>query len=487
MSPLPAPGFLWHDYETFGADPRLDRPAEFACWRTDEAFEPIADPLVLRCRPSLDYLPQPEACAITGIGPEAAWRDGLIEPAFALRVYAEMVEPQTCTLGYNSMRFDDEFTRHLFWRNFIDPYEREWANGNSRFDLIDVTRAAYALRPQGLEWPLREDGHPSFRLEDLARANALPHSHAHSALSDVEATLALARRLRQAQPRLFAHALTLRNKQRVLELLDWRKRRPLVHVSQRYAAERGCLAVVVPLAMHPSQGGKVIVVDASVDPSALLAWPPERLAAMVLSPADSPGRVPLGLKLVHANRAPFLAPLAVLRDADPARIQHDGERVDAHCARLREAAGLDRKLQEVYRQLERTPRASGDGDPDGALYDGFIGDADRALAKRFLKADARERVRIAERFADARLVALALRFRSRHDADALDPVERRLWIEHCRQALRRPGRSLDEYDAAVGALGGRSPALADDLRRWGNRVRAHAALVAVPSAPTAGM
>ena len=466
------PTFLWHDYETFGADTRHDRPAEFACWRTDAKFEPVAEPVSFRCRPTLDYLPEPAACAVTGIGPEAAFASGLDEPDFALAVQTQMSEAQTCTLGYNSMRFDDEITRHLFWRNFIDPYEREWARGNSRFDLIDLTRAAYALRPDGLRWPLREDGNPSFKLADLSAANALPHSHAHAALSDVEATLALGRLLRLAQPRLLDHALELRRKARVLEMLDWRQRTPLIHVSQRFPAERGCLAVVVPVALHPSQGGKVIVVDAHQDPTPLLEWTPDRLAEMVFASADTPGRVPLGLKLVHANRAPFLAPMSVLKGVDLQRIRMDRAAVDRHCDQLRSADGLDQRLQQVYRLLDQQPQTL--RDVDGALYDGFIGDADRALARQFAQGDAAQRAQIAGRFSDTRLATLALRFRGRHHEAELAPLERRLWLEHCRSQLQRSGRTLADYRAATTALAAERRELADDLLRWADRLSAHA-------------
>jgi len=37
----------WHDYETFGSDPRRDRPAQFAGLRTDEELNEIGEPLVL--------------------------------------------------------------------------------------------------------------------------------------------------------------------------------------------------------------------------------------------------------------------------------------------------------------------------------------------------------------------------------------------------------------------------------------------------------
>lgn len=479
-APAANPSFLWHDYETFGADPRRDRPAEFACWRTNANFEPVSEPLQFRCQPPLDYLPEPAAVAITGIGPEAAMRDGVPEPEFAERVLEQMGEPQTCTLGYNSMRFDDEVTRHLFWRNFIDPYEREWAGGNSRFDLIDLTRATCALRPHGISWPLREDGHPSFRLTDLTQANALPHRHAHAALSDVEATLALARLLRSQQPRLVDFALSLRRKARVLELLDWQARTPIVHVSQRFPAERGCLAVVVPLALHPSQSGKIIVVDTFHDPTPVLTWSAERLAEALVAPASDPDRVPLGIKLVHANRAPFLAPVSVLGGVDLARIRLDRARCDAHTDQLRAMAGLDAKVQQMYRLLDHAPRQPQDADT--ALYDGFISDSDRALARRLRVAGATERTALALRLGDPRLRELAFRYRARHHADTLDPTEQRLWIEHCRRCLNRPDRTLVDYLAAIDATPDLAPELAAELHRWVERVQRHAGLTA-PALP----
>lgn len=474
-----ATSFLWHDYETFGSDARRDRPAEFACWRTDASFEPVAEPIQFRCQPTLDYLPDPVACAITGIGPEAALRDGLPEPAFAERVHEQMIAAQTCTVGYNSMRFDDEVTRHLNWRNFIDPYEREWARGNSRFDLIDLVRACYALRPAGMQWPLREDGHPSFKLTDISSANALPHRHAHAALSDVEATMALARLVRSRQPRLLDFALGLRPKSRVLELLDWRARAPVVHVSQRFPAERGCLAIVVPLALHPGQSGKVIVADSHCDPTPLLTWSPERLAEVLFLPAVDPAHVPLGLKLVHANRAPFLAPLSVLGGVDPLRIRLDRERCDAHVRLLQEAAGLDARVQQVYRLLDQAPRAAQDADT--ALYDGFVADAERALVQRFRHAEPVDRARVAAQFRDARLQALAFRYRARHHAETLTATEQRLWIEHCRRQLSAPTRSLDEYDAAIAAAPALTSELVAELRAWAARVRSHAGMVPAPA------
>ncbi|MGB0134164.1 exodeoxyribonuclease I, partial [Dokdonella sp.] len=303
--------FFWHDYETSGIDPRRDRPVQFAGIRTSTSLEVIGEPVMLYCKPARDLLPHPEACLVTGISPQLADREGLIESEFAAIVHEELAAPGTCGVGYNSLRFDDEFTRNLFYRNFHDPYEREWRAGNSRWDLIDLARMCFALRPQGIEWPLREDGTPSFRLEELAAANHLKQERAHDALSDVESTIDLARLIRTQQPRLFDFHLDLRRKQRAFQFLDVAHRTPVVHVSSRYPASRGCLAIIAPLAMHPQQSNAVIVYDLDVDPRPMLELEPEEIADRVfVSRADLPDdieRIPL--KLVHANRSPALAPL----------------------------------------------------------------------------------------------------------------------------------------------------------------------------------
>ena len=243
--------FLWYDLETFGRDPRRTRIAQFAAIRTDESLAPIGEPISLFCRPADDLLPSPEATLITGITPQQAARDGLCEAEFFARLHEEFSVPGTCAVGYNSIRFDDEFVRFGLYRNFFDPYEREWRNGNSRWDLLDFVRLARALRPDGLAWPLREDGAPSFKLEHLADANGLREGTAHEALSDVRALIGLARKLRDSQPRLWDYAYALRDKKKTAALLDVANMTPLLHISGKYPATRGCAALVLPLARHP--------------------------------------------------------------------------------------------------------------------------------------------------------------------------------------------------------------------------------------------
>ncbi len=212
--------FYWHDYETWGAKPSVDRPSQFAGIRTDLDFNVIGEPLVMYCQPPADLLPSPEACLITGITPQQAQAEGLPEYQFIAKIHAELSQPDTCALGFNSIRFDDEVTRYTLYRNFYDAYEREWKNGNSRWDIIDMVRACRTLRPEGIEWPNRDDGLPSFKLTDLTAANGIAHEHAHDALSDVYATIAVAKLVKQKQPKLFNYLFKLRVKREVSALLN---------------------------------------------------------------------------------------------------------------------------------------------------------------------------------------------------------------------------------------------------------------------------
>lgn len=443
--------FFWHDYETTGADPARDRPAQFAGRRTNAELEPVGEPVVLYCRPSMDVLPHPEAVLLTGITPQHAALEGLPEPEFARAVLSELGRPGTCGTGFNSIRFDDEITRHLLYRNFFDPYEREWNGGNSRWDLIDAVRMWHALRPEGLDWPRREDGATSFRLADLAAANGLVHEKAHDALSDVDATIALARRLRAAQPRLFEHALKLRNRQFAATLLDVTSMTPALHVSSKIHADRGCLAVVAPLALHPRNRNEVIVYDLSEDPTALLELDADEVRERVFAAsADLPEDVTrIPLKGVHLNKSPMLAPLSTLNAAQAARWNIDLARCQAHRDALfsvRDALAL--KVYDVFTAPDYPER-----DPELSLYGGFVCDEDKARLARLRDAPADELWRWDGVFQDARCNELLFRYRARHFAHTLNDDERARWREFLRHKLLGDSSlssiTLPDYEALV--------------------------------------
>jgi len=300
--------FYWHDYETFGAVPRRDRPAQFAGIRTDAELNEAGEPLMIYCQPATDYLPAPEACLLTGITPQLCQQNGLPEYEFAAAIEKELAAPGTVGVGYNTIRFDDEVTRHLFWRNLIDPYAREWQNDCGRWDLLDVVRTCYALRPDGIVWPSHDDGRPSFKLEHLSKANDLVHEAAHDALSDVRATIALARLIRAQQPKLFDFCLKLRKKDAVMAEIGLPERKPFLHISGMFPAERGCMAIVWPLAMHPTNKNEVIVWDLAFDPRELFTLDAATVRERMFSKQDDlpEGVSRLPIKSIHINKSPIV-------------------------------------------------------------------------------------------------------------------------------------------------------------------------------------
>jgi exodeoxyribonuclease-1 len=429
--------FLWHDYETFGADPMTDRPAQFAAQRTDANLDPVGEPVTWYCAPADDVLPHPVACLITGITPQEAHRKGLAETEFAQRILDEMSPPGTCCAGYNSIRFDDGVTRNLLYRNLRDPYEREYRNGNSRWDLIDLARMCYALRPEGVEWPMHEPGKPSFRLEDLSAANGILHDDAHDALADVRATIGLARRLRAAQPRLFDWALEMRDQAQVARLLDPVEPKPVLHTSARIAATRGCTTLVLPLALVPDRPKSVIVFDLAADPEPLIREPADVIHDLVFTAAadlpEDAERLPL--KVIHSNHVPMLAPLGTLKGVATERIGLDPQRCLEHARRLLPALdGLRAKVGEVFRH---PTGASGEvADPDRMLYSGkFFSPADRHLMKKILAVPPRELAGHLWSFQDKRLPLMLFRYRARNYPETLTAQEREAWDRDRRSRL----------------------------------------------------
>lgn len=427
---------FWYDYETTGINPRCDRAVQVAGIRTDADLNEIDQPLNLYCQPADDILPHPMACLITGITPGRLEDRGLGEAEFMTRTHAQLAQPGTCGAGYNSLRFDDEVTRYSLYRNFFDPYAREWQGSNTRWDLIDVVRAAYALRPEGIVWP-EEEGRVTLKLERLTAANGIDHGQAHDALSDVRATIALARLIRDKQPKLYEWLFKLRTKQRVLDQV--RLLQPMVHISGRFSAARHYLGVVLPLAWHPKNRNALIVCDLHFDPQPLLDMDAGALRQLLYTRREDlpAGQLPIGLKLIHVNRCPVVAPMNVLRAQDQARLQLDMPEYHERAARLIEAAQVwQDKLTAIYASEDFTPSE----DPEQQLYDGFLGERDRQLCERVRLSDPEQLGKEAWPFDDARLPELLFRYRARNFPHTLSVQEQQRWQLFCQQRLSDPAK-----------------------------------------------
>ncbi|MCD5995216.1 exodeoxyribonuclease I [Pseudomonas sp. CDFA 602] len=462
---------FWYDYETTGINPRNDRALQMAGIRTDADLNEIAPPVNLYCQPSDDILPHPAACVITGITPARLAEKGLCEADFMTRVHAELSAPGTCGAGYNTLRFDDEVTRYSLYRNFFDPYAREWQGGNSRWDLIDIVRAAYALRPDGIVWP-QENGKVTLKLERLTAANGIDHGQAHDALSDVRATIALARLIREKQPRLFAWLFALRSKQKVQEQIQLMQ--PLVHISGRFSAARNYLGVVLPLAWHPNNRNALIVCDLHQDPSPLLEQDAETLKHRLYTRHEAlgEGELPVPLKLLHINRCPVIAPLSVLREQDQERLQLDMACYQSRAVQLSESQKVwEDKVRALYGKEDFIASE----DPEQQLYDGFIGDRDRRLCEQVRNAEPEQLARDAWPFDDARLPELLFRYRARNFPETLNEEEQQRWRHFCQTRLCQPERgapnTLQDYASAQAELSlSATPEQLAVLRQWQDHV-----------------
>ncbi|MFZ4831695.1 exodeoxyribonuclease I [Rouxiella sp. Mn2063] len=428
------PTFYFHDYETFGKNPALDRPAQFAGVRTDADFNIIEEPLVIYCRPADDYLPEPEAVMITGITPQLALAKGLNEAEFTAQIHTAFSVPGTCIVGYNNIRFDDEVSRNILYRNFYDPYAYSWQNGNSRWDLLDVMRACYALRPEGINWPENDDGFPSFRLEHLTRANGIEHENAHDAMADVYATIAMAKLVKQAQPRLFDYLLEHRNKHKINALIDIPAMTPLVHVSGMFGAARGNTSWVAPLAWHPDNKNAVIVCDLGGDMTPLLELDANQMRERLYTRRENlaPGQSPLPIKLLHINKCPVLAPAKTLLPENAERLGIDRQYCLNNLQLLRQDPHVREKVVALFAEAEPfTPSE----DVDARLYDGFFSEADRSTMRIIQQTKPENLPALDLSFNDPRLETLLFRFRARNYPGTLDDAEQQKWLAHRKEVL----------------------------------------------------
>jgi exodeoxyribonuclease-1 len=456
--------FFWHDYETFGANPRADAPAQFAGLRTDAELNEIGEPVMLYCRPPLDRLPDPESCLLTGILPQHCAEHGLPEHAFAAAIERELARPSTVGVGYNTLRFDDEVTRHLFWRNLIDPYGREWQQDCGRWDLLDVVRCTHALRPDGIEWPKHDDGRPSFKLEHLSAANGLAHEAAHDALSDVRATIALARKIRSLQPRLWDFCLRLRRRAAVLDEIG--VDRPFLHISGMYGTERGGLALVWPLAPHPTNRNELIVWDLAADPAELEALDAQAIRERLFVKAqDLPeGVTRLPIKTIHLNKSPVV--ISNLRTLSPAMAERWGLDLATGQRHAETARALSPRLAGRWRDVFSRPPREGAPDVDEDLYGGLVGDVDRQRLARLRALPPQTLAEARLGFDDPRLEELVFRYRARNFPETLDEAGTERWQQH------RAARLLEGAGGAVTlqAFFERIDALSEDADERGQAI-----------------
>lgn len=417
--------FFFYDLETSGLSGRDDRVMQFAGQRTDMELNPVGDPVNLLVALNDDTLPSPDALMVTGITPQQTVADGYTEQQFADILLKDVFTPDTIAIGYNNIRFDDEFVRHLFWRNFRDPYEWSWRDGRSRWDMLDVVRMTRALRPDGINWPI-VDGKPANKLELLTKENGISHEAAHDAMSDVTALIDVARMIKSKQPQLFEYLLKMRDKNEIKKLVNLDEKQPFVYSSGRYDNEFNKTTVAFPLTA--GRNGNVIVYDLRYDPSPFVGLDMksiEKIAYATREERMSEDYHKLPVKELQYNRAPAVAPLGVLEQSNGwSHISMSPDIIEAHKKILLGAPHFAENIRTLY---ENKPEYKKSPDPEAQLYDGFLNDSDKLRVQKVADCDEKTLSDYSPDFQDERLGELLLHYKARNYPKTLSSDEVKQW------------------------------------------------------------
>jgi len=432
--------FFFYDLETSGLNPRHDRIMQFAGQRTDMNLKPIGEPYNVLVKLNDDTLPSPEAVMVTGITPQSTQMDGYTEAEFAKLLREEIFTEDTITVGFNSVRFDDEFVRHLFWRTFNDPYEWAWQDGRSRWDLLDVIRMTRALRPDGLEWPVDSEGRSVNRLELLTKVNGIEHENAHDALADVEALIAISTLIKTHQPGLFDYLLKLRAKSEVQSLVNLENKQPFVYVSGRYDAAYEKATVAFPIA--PALNKNVLVYDLRHDPTPFLDMSEKELASRVFASWEDrkkDGFVAVPVKALQYNRCPAVAPVGILNEKDGwKKIDLSLDSIKKHRDILLSRPDFAEKIRSVF---EKKPEYAEESDAEAKLYDSFVPQADKIRMEAVRNGDANDLADFNPEFQDARLKDLLVHYKARNFPKSLSESEQHEWEQWRRNRLENQAGS----------------------------------------------
>lgn len=409
--------FFFYDLETSGLSPKEDRIMQFAGQRTDTDLHKIGEPVNLLVKLDNDTLPSPQAVMTTKITPQQTQQDGLSEVELARYLQSEIFTPETCAIGYNSIRFDDEFLRHLFWRCFYDPYEWQWQDGRSRWDLLDVVRLTRALRPEGINWPVNEEGRATNRLELLTKENGITHAHAHDALSDVEALISVTKLVKDRQPKLYNYLYDMRSKRKIQKLVNLESPSPFVYASGRYSADHEKTTVAYPLA--PGRNGNLLVFDLRYNLDEII---------------DQENFFPIVKELPY-NKCPAVAPLGVLEaEAGWQKIGLSLKTIEQNLKSLRAHPEFAEKMRTEIADRPEWPPAV---DPESALYDGFLEEPDRVRCNAVRNADANKLADFHPTFIDGRLPELLLHYKAKNFPTSLTEPELEKWEEYRKARLTR--------------------------------------------------
>ena len=431
--------FFFYDLETSGFSPQNDRIMQFAGQRTDENLNRIGEPINILVRLNDDVLPSPSALMVTKISPQKTVEEGYTEAEFSKMLVEEYFTPDTVIVGYNNVRFDDVHIQHLFWRNFYPPYDWQWKDGRSRWDLLDVVRMIRALRPEGINWPfiINEETGEKFaanKLELLTKENGILHENAHDAMSDVDGLIDVARLLKEKQPQIFDYLFKIRSKNEVQKLVNLENPKPFVYTSGRFKVEFEKTTVAFPIA--PAKNQNVIVWDLRFSPEKFIDWSEDQILENItvdFETRSSDDFEPIAAKILQYNKCPAVAPMGVLTEENQQRLKIDLAEIQKNLDILRKNPHFAENLRSAFERRSEVFQDKSSAEkpaPEARLFEGFVSRSDDIEIEAVRNSTDRELADFHPDFTDERLTDLLLHYKARSFPKSLSSQEKELWEEY---------------------------------------------------------
>ena len=431
--------FFFYDLETSGFSPQNDRIMQFAGQRTDENLNRIGEPINILVKLNDDILPSPSALMVTKISPQKTVEEGYTEAEFAKMLVEEYFTPDTVIVGYNNVRFDDVHIQHLLWRNFYPPYDWQWKDGRSRWDLLDVVRMIRALRPEGINWPfiINEETGEKFaanKLELLTKENGILHENAHDAMSDVDGLIDVARLLKEKQPQIFDYLFKIRSKNEVQKLVNLENPKPFVYTSGRFKVEFEKTTVTFPIA--PAKNQNVIVWDLRFSPEKFIDWSEDQILENITADFEtrsSDDFEPIAAKILQYNKCPAVAPMGVLTEENQQRLKIDLAEIQKNLDILRKNPHFAENLRSAFERRSEVFQDKSSAEkpaPEARLFEGFVSKSDDIKIEAVRNSADRELADFHPDFADERLTDLLLHYKARSFPKSLSSQEKELWEEY---------------------------------------------------------
>ena len=402
--------FVFYDTETTGLETAFDQILQFGAIRTDDDLNEV-ERINVRCRLLPHVVPSPGALLATGIRPATLVDPSLPSHYEAIQqIRAKLLEwSPAIIIGYNSLDFDENFLRQALFQTLHPTYLTN-TNGNVRGDVMRMVMATAIYAPNAISVPINDRGRDIFKLDQLAPANGFAHDHAHDAIADVEATIHMARLVRDRAPEIWDTMMGATRKQDVSELI---MSEPMfAHTAVYHASPYTYL--VTCCGQNPQDNGQLAVFDLAFDPEPYLDNSVEELVG-VLEGSPKP------IRSIRANAQPILMSSEHLPDSakaagvDGAERQRRVEVIQGNPG-FRERVG--EALAARYADEPPSPHV------EKRIYDGFPSSSDQALLQQIHEMPWEDRAAVVDQLEDDRLKEFGTRLIYFDQPEALPEAKR---------------------------------------------------------------